>query len=180
MKAINPKRKKFCRLLSAGETGTGAYRKAYKNNNSTTCKTNAYRLMQQPNVLVYLTIIQKAQPAAQQQPPAAKAPPARPKRKTAQPPKDNSPGPSPFQTAYPTVSSTQEAETLTHLMRRTARLQKYKVVKGRWQAVAIPTKPRQIIKCIRQLNKMDGAYAPRKRKRKKRPILLIIIDLQPE
>ncbi len=178
MLSINPRRKKFCRLLTDGETGAGAYRKAYKNKNSTTCKTNAYRLMQQANVLVYLTIIQKAQPAAQQQAPAASIPRAKPKPKTAQPTKANAAGPAPSQTIYPTVSSKQEGEILSSLMRGEARMRKYKWVKGKWELVAIPTKPRQIIKCIRQLNKMDGAYAPRKRKRKKRPILLIINMLQ--
>ncbi len=180
MFSINSRRKKFCRLVSAGETGAGAYRKAYKNTNSTTCKTNAYRLMQQANVLVYLTVIQKAQPAAQQRTPTASVKVARPTRKPTQPPKANAAGPSPFQPAYPNVSSKQEAETLTTLMRQQARMGKYKVVKGKWTLVAVPVKPRQIIKCIRQLNKMDGAYPPRKRRRKKRIKLLIITMLQPK
>ncbi len=56
MKELNPKRKKFCRLLANGETGAGAYRKAYKNKNNNTCKRNAHRLLQQPAVLVYLSL----------------------------------------------------------------------------------------------------------------------------
>jgi hypothetical protein len=55
MKELNPKRKKFCRLIANGETGAGAYRKAYKNKNNNTCKRNAHRLLQQPAVMVFLS-----------------------------------------------------------------------------------------------------------------------------
>ncbi len=69
MKPINSKRKKFCRLVAAGETGAGAYRKAYKSTNNNTSKRNAHRLLQQPGVLLYLAVIQGA--AMQAGPPAA-------------------------------------------------------------------------------------------------------------
>ncbi len=55
MKGLNTKRKKFCRLIAEGESGAGAYRKAYKNKNSNTCKRNAHRLLQQPAVMIFLS-----------------------------------------------------------------------------------------------------------------------------
>ncbi|MBP6731084.1 MAG: hypothetical protein KA149_03440 [Chitinophagales bacterium] len=168
MRAINPQRKKFCRLLAGGESGAGAYRKAYKNKNSITCKTNAHRLVQQPNVLIYLTMLQGSQPQAQEPPKAANTPvdqPA-PKRARAKTFTVTAANVNRNYRVYPSTTG-QEAQLLTQVMRGKAYLTKYKVIKGQWVLIPITPKPRQIIRCIRQLNKMDGSYAPIKRKRKK-------------
>ncbi len=167
MRAINPQRKKFCRLLAGGESGAGAYRKAYKNKNSTTCKTNAHRLVQQPNVLIYLTMLQGAQPQAPQPTKAGNAPVAQPAPKKARA-KTFTVTAANVNRNYRIYPSTmgQEAQLLSQVMRGKAYLTKYKVIKGQWVLIPITPKPRQIIRCIRQLNKMDGSYAPRKRRRK--------------
>lgn len=174
MSFINARRKKFCRLVSAGQSGASAYRQAYKNQNSITCKTNAYRLMQQPNVMVYLTIIQGLPPQPAAATGAVSSRPTRVKKQAKQTEAAAPPTPMPKPAARQLNDPTGQGTILTKIVRGQCGFIKQRLVKGKIIEERWPFRPRQIIRCIRLLNKMDGCYAPRKRKRKKPHKVLII------
>jgi hypothetical protein len=160
MKAINPKRKKFCRLVAGGESGAGAYRKAYKNKNSTTCKTNAHRLMQQPGVLIYLAVIHCAKQQAGP-PPTNNA--TAPKRAAAKKPKATSPKAKPQswrQTygLYEMMDATERRIMLSRIARGQTFISKYIVIKHRLFELPVPPNSTQRLGCIKELNKMRGIY----------------------
>jgi hypothetical protein len=166
MKAINPKRRKFCRLVAAGETGAGAYRKAYKNRNNNTCKRNAHRLMQQPGVLLYLAVIQVAEPEAA---PATATVRGRPKAAAKQTAAAKAQKRNHLRRALRLNEILSEPERRV-LLSRIARGQicgtRYLVVKGNLIEKPVPAHGGQRLGCIIELNKMKGAYPLQKARKK--------------
>lgn len=166
MKAINPKRRKFCRLVAAGETGAGAYRKAYKNRNNNTCKRNAHRLMQQPGVLLYLAVIKVAEPQAV---PATATVRARPKATARQPEATKKQKRNHLRRALRLNEMLSEPERRV-LLSRIARGQicgtRYLVVKGNLIEKPILPNGGQRLGCIIELNKMRGTYSVQQARKK--------------
>ncbi len=159
MKSINPKRKKFCRLIAGGESGAGAYRKAYKSSNNNTCKRNAHRLMQQPGVLIYLAVLHGAKEQAG--PPAADKT-AAPKGAGRQKPQSAVPSTvkrtkqRKAQRVYEVMDEPERRVILSRIARGQIMLTRYLVVKGTLVEKPVPPNFNQRFCCIAELNKMRG------------------------
>ncbi len=162
MKPINPKRKKFCRLVAGGETGAGAYRKAYKNPNNDTCKKNAHRLLQQPGVIIFLAIMQDAK---QQAGPATNNNASAPKAASQRKPeatdlkKQKKKVTRKANRLYETMDEAECRVLLSRIARGQTTIPKYMAVDGKVFELPIPPNCYQRLYCIKELNKMSGSYA---------------------